>query len=49
LLTVQREILDPESAKQILVNAKERGFRLSDTLFEAFSMRLETIRAQSPT
>lgn len=49
LMSVQRGILGPESAKQILVNAKERGFRLSDTLFEAFSMRLETIRFQSPT
>jgi predicted nucleic acid-binding protein len=49
LLAVQRDILDPESAKQILVNAKERGFHLSDGLFEAFIMRLDACRSQSPT
>jgi predicted nucleic acid-binding protein len=42
LLAVQREILDSDSAKQILVNAKERGFHLSNGLYEAFIMRLET-------
>ncbi|MFB1488745.1 MULTISPECIES: hypothetical protein [unclassified Thiocapsa] len=42
LLAVQREILDLDSAKQILVNAKERGFHLSNGLYEAFIMRLET-------
>jgi uncharacterized protein len=41
LLAVQREILDPESAKQILMKAKERGFRLSDALFEAFVAKCE--------
>jgi predicted nucleic acid-binding protein len=49
LLAVQREVLDPESAKQILVNAKDRGFRLSEGLFEAFTMRLEASRTRSPT
>lgn len=42
LLAVQRGILDSDSAKQILVNAKERGFHLSNGLYEAFIMRLET-------
>ncbi|RKT42855.1 DUF3368 domain-containing protein [Thiocapsa rosea] len=42
LLALQREILDSDSAKQILVNAKERGFHLSNGLYEAFIMRLET-------
>lgn len=41
LLALQREILDPQTAKQILVNAKEQGFRLSDRLFEAFVMRCD--------
>lgn len=40
LFAVRREVLDAESAKQILVNAKERGFRLSDGLFETFIIRL---------
>lgn len=42
LLAVQRGILDSDSTKQILVNAKERGFHLSNGLYEAFIMRLET-------
>lgn len=36
LLAVQRGIIDPPTAKDIMDACRDRGFRLSDTLYQAF-------------
>lgn len=40
LLAVEREALDPQTAGEILREAREAGFRLSDRLRESFMERL---------
>ena len=40
LLAVERDVLGPEAAREILQQAKDDGFRLSDRLYRAFVERL---------